>query len=169
MECEVKCSVTLRWKDPYRRLSYVRLLLVLLSLLSLSYHRCLRMISEAIELYVDDERVCQSWCMFVVSHGYGGLGGQGWRWWMVCMPIKAIGVGRMLEDSRALRKCEVMLWWLPITPPSRCAVHGSVELELVCLLGKDLTWDAMRRTGSLSLQLVGYTPWCSSDAVVVVE
>ena len=44
-------------------------------LLLLSYHRRLRMISEALELYVDGGRVSHNWCMRVVSHGYGGLVG----------------------------------------------------------------------------------------------
>ena len=29
-----------------------------------------------LELYVDGVRVSHSWCMCVVSHGYGGLGGD---------------------------------------------------------------------------------------------
>ena len=33
------------------------------------------MISEALELRVEGGRVSQGWCMCVVSHGYGGLGG----------------------------------------------------------------------------------------------
>ena len=33
------------------------------------------MISEALELLVESGRVCHSWCMCVVGHGYGGLGG----------------------------------------------------------------------------------------------
>ena len=34
------------------------------------------MISEALERYVEDGRVSHCWCMCVVSHGYGGLGGS---------------------------------------------------------------------------------------------
>ena len=41
----------------------------------LSYHRRLRMISEALELRVEGGRVSHSCCMGVVCHGYGGLGG----------------------------------------------------------------------------------------------
>ena len=41
------------------------------------------MISEALELYLEDGRVSDSWCMCVVGHGYDGLGrgrdeGGGW-------------------------------------------------------------------------------------------
>ena len=60
-------------------------------LLLLSYHICLRMISEALDLRVEGGRVSNSWCMDVVSHGYGGLG-QGWRWWTVFMQDKARGL-----------------------------------------------------------------------------
>ena len=42
---------------------------------SLSYNRRLGMISEAHDLCVEGRRVSHSWCMCVVSHGYGGLGG----------------------------------------------------------------------------------------------
>ena len=42
----------------------------------LSYHRCLRMISEALEFCMESGRVSHGWCMVVVSHGYGGLGGS---------------------------------------------------------------------------------------------
>ena len=33
------------------------------------------MISEALELHVEGEQASHSWCMCVVSHGFGGLGG----------------------------------------------------------------------------------------------
>ena len=52
-------------------------------LLLLSDDRCLRMISEALELRMEGRRVCHRWCLCVVSHGYGGFGegrdgGGGW-------------------------------------------------------------------------------------------
>ena len=56
-------------------------------LLLLSYHRRLRMISDALELYVERVRVSHSWCMCVVGgYGYGGLGGGrgGRRGWHAC-------------------------------------------------------------------------------------
>ena len=43
-------------------------------LLLLLYHRCLRMIVEALELRVKGRRDSHSWCMCVVGHGYGRLG-----------------------------------------------------------------------------------------------
>ena len=33
------------------------------------------MISEALELRIEGGQLIHSWCMCVVSHGYGGLGG----------------------------------------------------------------------------------------------
>ena len=41
----------------------------------LSYHRRLRMISEALELRMKGGQVSHSLCMCVISHGYGGLSG----------------------------------------------------------------------------------------------
>ena len=53
-------------------------------LLLLTYHRHLRMISDALELRVEGGQVSYSQCICVISHGYGGFGGGlGWRWWMV--------------------------------------------------------------------------------------
>ena len=43
-------------------------------LLLSSYHRRRRLISEALELRVEVVRVSCSWCMCVISHGYGRLG-----------------------------------------------------------------------------------------------
>ena len=51
------------------------MMLSMIKLLLLSYPRCLRMISEALELHVEGGRVSHSWCICAVSHGYGGLGG----------------------------------------------------------------------------------------------
>ena len=58
-------------KVSYNRNSLAQSLLLLL----LSYHNRLRMISEVLELRVEGGQVSHSWCMCVVSHGYGGLGG----------------------------------------------------------------------------------------------
>ena len=46
-------------------------------MLLLSYQRRLKIITEALELRQEGGRVSHSWCMRVVSHGYGGLGGAG--------------------------------------------------------------------------------------------
>ena len=66
-----------------------------LMLLLLSYHRRLRIISEAIEMRVEDGGVSHSWCICAVSYGYGA-------WWMVCMQDKAKGVGRLSGDAGAI-------------------------------------------------------------------
>ena len=71
----------------------------MLVLLLLSYHRRLRMISEALPMEGG-----VSWCMCVVSHAYGGLGGgmdgvSGWYAW----ETKSRGwshVGRCWSTSR---------------------------------------------------------------------
>ena len=82
------------------RRTLILVAIICLLLLLLSYHRHLRVISEALELCVEGERVNHSWCMGVVGHGYGGLGGDrdegggwyscgtrpGWlagRWWSI--------------------------------------------------------------------------------------
>ena len=74
------------------------------AVLLLSYHRCLRMVSEALELSVEGGRVIDNWCMYVVSHDYGGLV-QGWRWWMVCMRDKAKGCCPHVGDAGAIPEC----------------------------------------------------------------
>ena len=48
----------------------------------------------------------------------------------------------MSGDAGAFPKCEMKT---PISPPSRCAILGRAEPELVGLLGKALTRDAMRK------------------------
>ena len=48
---------------------------MMLLLLLMSYHRCLRIISDELQLRVEGGRVSHSWCMCVVSNGYGVLGG----------------------------------------------------------------------------------------------
>ena len=85
------------------------------------------MISEALELPVEGGRVSHSWCMVVVSHGYGGLGGgrDGGGGWYAC------GTCRMSGDAGALPVCEVIHLWLPVAQPSRCAALVVVELEFV--------------------------------------
>ena len=57
---------------------------------------------------VEGGRISDCWCMCVVCHGYGGLGGDrdriGGR---VCMWGVAKGVYRMLGDSRVFSECDV--------------------------------------------------------------
>ena len=69
------------------RRTLILVAIICLLLLLLSYHRHLRVISEALELCVEGERVNHSWCMGVVGHGYGGLGGDrdGGGGWYSCV------------------------------------------------------------------------------------
>ena len=60
----------------------------------LSYHRRMRMISEALELRVEGGQFCT--IVYLVMT-IVGLVEEGLRWWMVCMRDK--GVGRMSEDG----------------------------------------------------------------------
>ena len=64
-----------------------------LMLLLLSYHRHVKMISEALWPYVERWRVSHSWCMGVDGHGYGGLGRAGMGGWYACGAM--LGVCRM--------------------------------------------------------------------------
>ena len=76
--------------------------------LLLSYHRRLRMLSEALELRLKGGRVSHSSCMCVVSHGYGrlGEGKDGGGGWYAC-GIKQ-KVGCMSEDAGPLPECELI-------------------------------------------------------------
>ena len=66
------------------------------------------MISEAPELRVEGGRVSHSWCLCIVNHGYGGLGGgrDGCGGWYVC-GTKPGGVRCMSGVAGALPECEV--------------------------------------------------------------
>ena len=70
--------------------------LLQLLLLLFSYHRCLRMISEALEIHPEGGQDSYSWCMCVGSHGYCGLvgGRDGGGGWYSC-ETKPVGVGPM--------------------------------------------------------------------------
>ena len=82
------------------------------------------MISEALELCVESGRVRHSWCMCVVSHGYGGMGGGrdgscGWyayrmrpRRIVACreMPEHFLNVKRYIDDSRSHRRPGAQHW-----------------------------------------------------------
>ena len=69
-----------------------------------NYHRRLRIISEALELRVEGGRVSHCWCMCIVSHGYGGLGGgkdEGGGWYACGIkPWGWTNVGRCRSISR---------------------------------------------------------------------
>ena len=68
----------------------------------------LRVISEALELFVEGGRVNDSWCMCVVSHGYGRLVGLRMEVVDSIRLGKSHGVGRMSEDAGALPKCQMI-------------------------------------------------------------
>ena len=51
----------------------------------------------------------------------------------------------MSGDAGARPECEVIYWWHPITPLSRCAALGRVEPELIGLPEKAITRDTTRR------------------------
>ena len=67
------------------------------------------MISEELELRVKVERVSYSWCIFVVSHGYGGVGGgrNGGGGRFVC-GSQSWGIRRMSGDAGSLPVCVVI-------------------------------------------------------------
>ena len=103
-----------------------------------SYHRRLRMIAEALELYVEDGRVSHTWCICVVYHGYSRLDGgrDGGGGWYACgtKPWGWLHVERCRITSR-VRGDALMTH----------AALGMVEPKLVSLVGKVLTRDATRR------------------------
>ena len=65
------------------------------------------MISDGLELSMAGGRVCHSWCMGVVIHSYGGLGGgmDGGGGWYACetTPGGAGCVWEMLEHFLRVR------------------------------------------------------------------
>ena len=93
-------------------------------MLLLSYHRFLRMISEALELCVEGGQVSHSWCICVVGHGYGGYSwnrdGGGELYACVTMPEGLVLCQEMPEhfssascytdDTRSQHLPDVRLW-----------------------------------------------------------
>ena len=77
-------------------------------LLMLSYHRRLIMISEALEMCVEDGRASHSWCMCVVCHCCGGLGGGRDGGGMHAGQSQRGWVGCMSGDAGALTECLVI-------------------------------------------------------------
>ena len=57
------------------------------------------MIAEVLELCVEGKPVSHSWCMCVVSHGYGGLGGS----WMEVVVGRHAG-----QNQEGLVVCQEM-------------------------------------------------------------
>ena len=81
-------------------------------------------------------RVSHSWCMCVVVMAMGGWMGAG----MELVLGRHAGQGRWLVICREMPEHFQSAWGIhrlhPIVPPSRCAVLGRVEPELVGLPGK---------------------------------
>ena len=76
-----------------------------------------------LELRVEGGRVDHSWCMGVVSHGYGWLGegrdgGGGW----LASGTKPGAVGHMSGDAGALPVCTVKTLMIPVH--TSCQVHS---------------------------------------------
>ena len=90
---------------------------------------------EALGLRVEGGRVSHSWCMCVVVMAMVGWMGAGMELVFGKHAGQSPGVSRMSKDARVHFECEVIDWWFPITPPSRCAVLFRVEPELVDLPG----------------------------------
>ena len=65
-------------------------------------------------------------------------------------------------DAGALPECEMKKL---MTPLSMCAALGGVELELFVFLRRHLHWMLQEGHDSLSIQPVGCTPSCSTDAI----
>ena len=65
------------------------------------------MISEALEVHVEGGRVSHSWCLCVISYGYGGFGGgrDGGGGWLHAGQSQ--GVGCMSGDAGAFPECDV--------------------------------------------------------------
>ena len=60
------------------------------------------MISEALENSVEDGRVSHGLWLCVISHGYGGWGGNGGGQWYACGTKPEGLVGCLSEDAGAL-------------------------------------------------------------------
>ena len=63
------------------------------------------LVSEALELHVEGGRVSHSWCMSVVSHGYGVLGGvrDGGGEWYACRTKPRVTCREMPEHFQSAR------------------------------------------------------------------
>ena len=96
-----------------------------LLLLLLSYHRSLGIISEALELRLEGGLISHSWCMCVVSHGYGVLDGveDGSGGWYALWD-KANWVGRMSGDAGAFPECEGNTLMIPDHPAVQVRCSG---------------------------------------------
>ena len=85
---------------------------------------------------MEDGRVSHSWCMCVVVMAMVGWIGAGMELVLGRHAGQSQVVGRMSGDAGAFPECVGNTLITPIVPPSRCAVLGMVEPELVGLPGK---------------------------------
>ena len=81
-------------------------------------------------------RVSHSWCMCVVVMAMVGWMGAGMELVLGMHAGQSQVVGRMSGDVRSFQECVRNTLITPFAPPSRCAVLGRVEPELVGLPGK---------------------------------
>ena len=95
------------------------------------------MMSDGLELCVDDGRVNHSWCMGVISHGYGGLGGGrvGGGDRQAC-GTKTEAVGRLSAEDGVIPDFKVKILMMPDHTPSRCAAEDRTGSELADLPGR---------------------------------
>ena len=68
------------------------------------------MITEALELYMEGGRVSYSWCVCLVGHRYGGMGGgrNGAGGYHACGRKIVCEVSHMSGDAGAHPECEVI-------------------------------------------------------------
>ena len=102
-------------------------------------------------LRVEGGRIFHSWCMCVVVMAMVGWMGAGMEFVLDKHAGQSQVVGRMSRDAGAFPVCVG-------------AVLGRVEPELVGLPGKTYHGTPREGFGSSSMQPVGCTPWCSTDA-----
>ena len=88
----------------------------------MSCHRRLR-ISEALELGVEGGRVCHSWCMFVVSHGFGWLGEAG---------MEVVDGMHAVQSQEGMVACQEMSEHFPCV---RRYIDDTRSHRLPCMVG----------------------------------
>ena len=130
--------------------------------LLLSYHRCLMVVSEVLELSVEWRGVSNSLCMCVGSHGmevvdgmHAGQSQVGWSHVRRCC-ITSLVRGEDTFDTRSHHLPGAQIW---VELSRNWSVFLVVPEHRAPRVGSDL----------LSMQPVGYTQWCYTDAGVGVS